>query len=262
MVGDVIDVCGEEAFVFVVDAGGDVRPPVERLRERGAVVEAGLQLHDGRTGPEADAVRAFEPVQRVVVGHPRRNAAVLAALDRDFDRHESRGAVVLRPVELHAAGEPRTGEAHEGGLDDGVPVEEVVVAVRLVLADVYAPAELRQDHDARKVVFERDGVVLAHFGLVHHLVDEGDGIDLAAASLVDAFFEEHRVLFGRAHGICFKSHRGSGAFDFSAERGGSGRRERGQKEEGLFFHSQYCTKIAICFPSVCQIQFIFGENMV
>ena len=40
---------------------------------------------------------------------------------------------------------------------------------------------------------------------------------------------------------------GAGVFDFSAERGGSGRRERGQKEEGLFFHTGNFIKIAICF---------------
>ena len=42
VIGDIGDVGGEEAFVLVVDTRGDVRPPVERLRERGTVVEPGL----------------------------------------------------------------------------------------------------------------------------------------------------------------------------------------------------------------------------
>ena len=163
-------------------------------------------------------MRTFETVQRVVVGHPRRHAAVVAALDGDFDGHERRGAVVLRPVELHAAREPRTGKPHERGLDDIVAVEEVVVVVGLVLPDVDAPADFGKEDDARVVVFERHGVVFLHYRLVHHLVDERYGIDLPARALVDALLEEHRVLLRRADRVGLQGHRRTDALHLAAKR--------------------------------------------
>ena len=45
-------------------------------------------------------------------------------LDVDVGRHEGRGAVVLRPVDLDAAADPRAGEADQGGLDDRLVVAE------------------------------------------------------------------------------------------------------------------------------------------
>ncbi len=55
--------------------------------------------------------------------------------------------MMLRPVELHATGNPRPQQANESGFDHILPVEEIV-AVRLVLADVNAAPDLRQDHQA------------------------------------------------------------------------------------------------------------------
>ena len=201
MIGDVCDISGKEAFVLVVDTSCDVRPPEKRLRKGSAVVETGFQFHDGGIGSEANAVRALKPVQRIVIGHPHRHAAVVAALDGDLNGHECRRAVVLRPVELHATREPRSRKPYKRGLDDGVTVEEVVVVVRLVLPDVNAPADFGEKDDARVVVFERDSIVLAHFRLVHHLIDERYGIDLPATSLIDALLEKHRVLLGRTDRI-------------------------------------------------------------
>ena len=163
-------------------------------------------------------MRAFETVQRVVVGHPRRHAAVVAALDGDFDGHERRGSVVLRPVELHAAGKPRAGKPHKRGLDDGVAVEEVVVVVRLVLPDVDASANLGKKDNARVVVFKRHRVVFLHHRLVHHLVDERHGIDLPAAPLVDALLEEHRVLLRRTNRVGLQGHRRTDALHLAAKR--------------------------------------------
>ena len=63
------------------------------------------------------------------------------------------GPVVLRPVELDAAADPRPGQADQRGLDHRLVVDEIV-AVGLVLQPVDAAAELREDHHAEEFVLD------------------------------------------------------------------------------------------------------------
>ena len=73
---------------------------------------------------------------------PDRAPPVFVLFDLVIDRHECGRSVVLRPVELHAAGNPRPEEPHQSGFDDSLSVKEVVV-IGLVLADVNPSAYFR-----------------------------------------------------------------------------------------------------------------------
>ncbi len=214
VVGDVADVGREERLVLVVDEGGDVGPPEERLGERGAVVEAGAEFDERGSGAEADAVHAFEAVERVVLAHPDGARAVFLIFDVDVGGHEGAGAVVLRPVEFDAAGNPGAGKADERGLDDVVAVEEIVVVVLLVLAGVDASADLGEHDEADEFVFEPGGLVGDVLWVVIHLVDKRDGIDFSGGSLIDALVEEDRVFLGCSDGV--------GGDDEGFELGGDG----------------------------------------
>ncbi len=65
--------------------------------------------------------------------------------------------VVLRPVELNASRDPWTQQPDQRGLDDVLPVEEVVL-VGLVEPGVNPPADLRENHQLNEFVFKRDGL--------------------------------------------------------------------------------------------------------
>ena len=197
VVGDVTHVGREERLVVLVRACGDVRPPQEGLRNVRAVREACLEFDQRRVAAQADAVRAAHALHRVQVAVPHRDRAVVGVLDVGLDGEERRRAVVLRPVELHAAGDPWAGQAHERRLDDVVPVEEVVVA-GLVVPDVDAAAELRQQHEAHPPVLEVDGAPCTWCVLGRDAIDERDRIDAAARALVDPAVEEERVAVGLA----------------------------------------------------------------
>ena len=140
---------------------------------------------------------ALHPVHRFVLAQPDGAAAVGVLFDRVLDRHEGGGTVVLRPVELHAAGDPRAQQTDQRRLDDVLAVEEVV-AVRLVQADVDAAADLRQDHQPDVFVLEVDCLVWLVELLVANPVGEGIRIHLAAAALIDPLVEEHRIAVRRA----------------------------------------------------------------
>ena len=117
VVGDDGHVGREEGLVVVVDVDADVDPPEEGLDLRRAVVELDLHLEEGFVGIEADADHALHPLQRIVFAEPDGDAAVVMLFDDVVRGHIGRGAVVLGPVVLDAAGHPRAEEADQGRFD-------------------------------------------------------------------------------------------------------------------------------------------------
>src|SRR6201995_6072744 len=100
--------------------------------------------------------------------------------------------MVLRPVELDATGDPRAGEPHEGGLNDVLAIEEVVAGA-LVQPDVNAATELWQHHEPQELIFDVHCLPLPRLRFGRHGVDNGQRIDAAIATLVDALLEEQRI---------------------------------------------------------------------
>ena len=110
-----------------------------------------------------------------------------------LDKTNGYDLIYNQPVELDAAARPRPGEADERGFDDTLVVDEVV-AVRLVLQGVDAPAEFRQDERAEKFIFNPHRFPLPVNGFFSDAVGEGQGINLAAAALINTLLKEHRIL--------------------------------------------------------------------
>ena len=126
VVGDHRHVGGEERLVVVVHARGDVGPPEERLGDGGAVEQAHARSMTGAAGTQADAVHALHAVERVVVGAPDRDRAVVLVLDGRIHRQERAGRwccgqLNSTPPEIHGPARP-----DERRLDHVVAVEEVV----------------------------------------------------------------------------------------------------------------------------------------
>ena len=178
-------------------ARGDVGPPEKCLHERRAVVGAHLQFDDTPLpGCRQTPCMPFMRRHRVVVAAPDGLRAVGVFLDFKIHRQKRRGAMMLRPVELDAAGNPRPGQPDQRGLDDALVVNQIV-AVGLVLNRVDAPADFRQHHHAEKFIFDPDRLPFAVHRLFRDAVGEGQGINLAAAALINPLFQKHRVLVRR-----------------------------------------------------------------
>jgi len=175
-----------------MDAHRSVGPPEEGLRVGSAIVEAHPQFHVGFAGMQTDAVHPLHARHGVVIGTPDGHAAVRCALDGTVNRHERGGAVMLRPVELDAAGDPRTGQADQRRLDDVLAIKEVV-AVHEILTDMNAAAQFGQDHEADELILEMNGRPGAIDGRGFNAVNHGKRINAAAGALVDALFEEEGI---------------------------------------------------------------------
>ena len=97
---------------------------------------------------------------------------------------------MLRRVELDAARDPGPEQAHEGRLDDALPVKEVVTVAN-VLTDVNPTSNLWQDHQPDVLVLEMDGLPGPIDLFIGHAIGDGIRIHPTAAALVHALFQEH-----------------------------------------------------------------------
>ena len=233
MIGHVVHVGREERLIAIVHAGGDVGPPEKGLRERCAVEQPRPQLDQRAARPKPETVHPLEAVERIVLAHPHRARPVGFFLDEHIGGQERSRPVMLRPVELDATRDPRAGEADERRFDHVLPVEEIVVFVRLVLAEKDASANFRQHHETHEFVFQPRRAISDGARLIADLVDERHWIDLAARTLVDAFFEED--------GIFLRCTDGIGRHGEGFEAGGDGLRHVESTED-------YCTDPGVKFP--------------
>ena len=212
VVGDIVDISGKKTLIVLMDSRGHIRPPEEGLRERGPIVESSAKLHERAAGAEADAVHTLQAVQRIMLGLPNSEASPTLVFDCDIGGQIGPGAVVLGPVELHAAGNPWPSEADQRGLDDILTIEKVVVAVSFVLTQKNAAADFRQHDQPHEFVFQtrRDIIHRLRRLVLIHLIDERHRINLAARSLIDPLFKENRILFWFAEAVgrdaeCFET---------------------------------------------------------
>ncbi len=192
VVGDMDDVRWEHGLVSVVDVHRDVRPPQEGLHEGGAVVEPDPNLDECRVWSQAQSVHALHPAHRLVLGAPRRGAAVGLSLDDPIDGLEGRRSMVLGPVELDTAGDPWSGETYQRGLDHILAIDEVVAGAP-VLGDMDAATELRHEHQSDEAVLQVDGLPAASDALVGDTVRDGQRVHASRRALVYPALEEHRV---------------------------------------------------------------------
>jgi hypothetical protein len=145
---------------------------------------------------EANAVHALHAGHGIMIAAPNRLGAVSMRFNFEFDGQESGRAMMLRPIEFDAAGNPWTGKADERGLDDGLAVNRVV-AVCFVLQDMDTAANFREHKRADEFVFDPYGFPFAVNGFFSNAIRERQRVYFAAAALVNAFLEKHRAFVRR-----------------------------------------------------------------
>ena len=168
----------------------EICPPHEDLGQIGAVVHPNFCLDIAAPRFHGDTGHALHPIEGVNFACPQGLAAVGIFFQRRFQRQEGGGAVMLGPVELDAAGNPGTGQTHQGWLDDPVTVDKVIMA-DLVIAGENLAADGRQNLGLNVFVFQ--GVDLVGYILlfVGDAVGIGQGVKSAGCSLIGLLLEEH-----------------------------------------------------------------------
>src|SRR5262245_43529983 len=121
--------------------------------------------------------------------------------DLKAHRHERCWSMMLWPIELYAAGNPRPSQTHERRFDNVLAVEKVI-PVRLVHADMDASANFRQNHDAQKLVLQMNCLPRVLDRIRRDAVCERQWVHPPTAALIDPSFQKHGVLVGRQRMIC------------------------------------------------------------
>ena len=155
MIGNKGDIGRKECLVLIVNPHRNIGPPQKGLRQGRPVVQPDPGLDNRLARRKTDAHHAFHSQHGIVFAEPHGAAAIGVLLDRRMDRHISGRAVVLRPVELNAAGDPWSQQSHQRRLDHVLPVKEIVL-VGLVETRVNSPANFGKDHQLDIFVLEED----------------------------------------------------------------------------------------------------------
>ena len=193
-------------LVIVAAMHRHVRPVDHRLDPRLAVHEHVVRPQHGAVGKEREADRPLQAAAQFRLAEPDRLRAILVRGETPVDRHRGRGAVVVREVPLHAAGNPRAEHADKRGLDDVLTVERLE-AGRLVGEVEKMPAMLRQHPDVEPLVLHRQVLVrLVDLLVVQHVLHRVR-IDPALRALIDAPRVEERRLVVAARRVRRKGDR-------------------------------------------------------
>ena len=101
--------------------------------------------------------------------------------------------MVLRPVELDTAGDPRAGQSDQGRLDHMIVINEMTL-LDLVVRHLYPSAQFWQDHHLYIFIFQIHGMIGLILTSIFDLFNYRIRIYDPAASLIHTFFQEHRIL--------------------------------------------------------------------
>ena len=211
MVEDGVDVGWEHALIGIVHLHGGVRPPKEGLRHIGAVVQPTFDFEIGTAGTQREPCHSLLMEHLFHFAHPYADRTIGVLLNAGVNRHEGRGAVMLRPVELDAARYPRTCKSYKGRFDDVIVIDEMTLCY-LVVCHLHPTAQFGQHHHLDILVLQPDGEVLLVDFLIRHRLNDGIGIDHTTASLIDSFLQKHRVFLWFPHLVCGNSHQFSPSF--------------------------------------------------
>ena len=189
-----IHIARKDRLVMFVDRHRRIRPPKECLRQGSRIINLALYLQHGTSRTQGKARHPLLVEHPFPLAHPDHHTAVGAFLDRIVHREEGAGAVMLRPVELDAAGDPGACQADQSRFDHMVVVDEMAF-LDLIVCHLHTSAQFRQDHHLYIFILQIDCVIRLVFAGIFNLFNHGIRIYHPAASLVNTFFQEHRVLF-------------------------------------------------------------------
>ena len=152
-----IDIGREHALVRIVHLNRGIGPPEERLGQAGAVAYTTLYLKIRAAGAQRETCCTLLVEHPLHLVHPHCHTAVLVLDDVTIDWQEGRGSVVLRPVELNAAADPRSRQPNECRLNHMVIIHEMTL-FDFVVGHLDAPAQLRQYHHLDIFIFQPHGL--------------------------------------------------------------------------------------------------------
>ena len=99
---------------------------------------------------------------------------------------------MLRPVKLNSSGDPGTCKSHQRRLDNTVIIDKII-AVCLIQGSLYPASKFRHHHDFQIFILQEYNVPYFAFLFPADIGNRRIRVYLAAASLINPLFKEHRI---------------------------------------------------------------------
>ena len=204
VIEDGIHIWREYALVGIIHLHGGVGPPEEGLRQRGTIAQPTAYFQIGTAGTQREAHEALLVKHTFHLVAPHGDASVLFLFDFVIYRQEGARAVMLGPVELDAAADPRPCQSYKCRFYDVVVIDEVAL-LHLVVGHLNATSQLRQYHHFDVFVLQPYGQVCLVGLLIGNRFNDGIWIHHATTALIDPVFQEDRILL-RFSGLVSGNH--------------------------------------------------------
>ena len=177
---------------IIVDRHRRVGPPQKCLRHRGTVMQLGINPNICLVRENGKACHTLGAEHILNFTDNNGTAAILIFSDIAVNRIKRAGTMMLRPVELDTAADPRSCQTNQRGFDNMVIINEIVV-IRLIISTLDSATQFRKNHHVKILIFQAKGVINAIFFLITDFINHAVRIYFAAATLINTFFQEHRV---------------------------------------------------------------------
>ena len=187
--------------VSIVNRHCKVCPPHKHLQKSGAVIYAYLCLYVASALIYRNTRHTFHSAERLYLPRPYGFSAVRVILFNGLKRHKCGRSVVLRPVKLNSARNPRTRKTDKRRLYNLVIINKVIIA-NLIKASENFTTQSRNNLSFNILVFKRIGLIL-HIGfLVRNTVAVRYRVYPARRTLIRLIFKEHRQLMRLFRYVC------------------------------------------------------------
>ena len=100
--------------------------------------------------------------------------------------------MMLRPVKLNSAGNPRPRQTDQSRLDDMIVINEIIV-IGLVISSLNTASQLRKDHDTQILILQPYRIPCMLCLFTADLLYGRIRVNLAGASLVYSLFKKQRI---------------------------------------------------------------------
>ena len=171
-----------------------VRPPKKSLRQGRPVIELPRDLNICLARVQGYPGDTFCPVHLIHIMTQHGSAAVPGVLNFKIHRQKSGGSVMLWPVKLNAAGNPRSCKPHQRRFDHLIIIHKVV-SVCLIVSPLNSSSQFRQNHNLQIFVLQIHRRIFPVRFSVADLLHRWIRIDLAAAPLINPLIQKYRIFF-------------------------------------------------------------------
>ncbi len=205
MIENGIHIGRKNRLIIVIHFHSRICPPQKSLRKIGAVKQFNFDFKVSFIRMQSESGHAAGPEHAFHLAAPHGYTSIGILFDAVIDRLESRWTVMLRPVKFQSTRNPGAGQSNQCRFDHLVVINKVPL-FGFIECHLNATTQFRQYHDFQVLVLQKNGIPLFINLFIQYFFNHRMRINHAAASLVNPFFQKHRIFFRLSNSVRRNNH--------------------------------------------------------